>query len=551
MAPFNQQFAFSPVGSPMISNGPYSQMFNQAISMAPPQSQTNMFSPPGTEYHSKVSTPQPIPEHEFSFFSPPHNLDFQQQLPQQHSQQHFPMQDMQTDQQYIFNPISEHMFSVAPTSSTSLSQTAMNANNVNPAQLFPNSLPTDDRGIGPGRTSNMFTFGGDSDNEDDEVCGFGEKSTSYSPIDDSTVDFTGGFSWDNNFADRFSSLPAHYSGTQHRKGVTIGRTEMIPAPEEWDSSGILERGHASAVSVSDMRNRASDPRSKKIPRTDSTPNAAGMGQHSTFSVRPQKDSLPGSGLTSAAPSRPQSPGGSRPGTDNGAPTSCTNCFTQTTPLWRRNADGQPLCNACGLFLKLHGVVRPLSLKTDVIKKRNRGSGQQEGKSAGPWANPLRAKKISSRKNSIVQVAANTGKPPTHDMDSPRSTDGSINTASTGGMTPTSSGPPAVSKSTVVAIAPGPPKPQPSGPSVQPTRLVAPKRARKQNRTGVTREVEMGDAEDTNGKVARNTDAQHVSLASQQIHADLDSTQAQTKGVRPSPSNMARGTQEWEWLTMSL
>ncbi|KAK3304861.1 uncharacterized protein B0T15DRAFT_558929 [Chaetomium strumarium] len=29
---------------------------------------------------------------------------------------------------------------------------------------------------------------------------------------------------------------------------------------------------------------------------------------------------------------------------------------------------------CGLFLKLHGVVRPLSLKTDVIKKRNRGSG---------------------------------------------------------------------------------------------------------------------------------------------------------------------------------
>ncbi|RPA81803.1 global nitrogen regulator protein, partial [Ascobolus immersus RN42] len=50
---------------------------------------------------------------------------------------------------------------------------------------------------------------------------------------------------------------------------------------------------------------------------------------------------------------------------------CTNCATQTTPLWRRNADGQPLCNACGLFLKLHGVVRPLSLKTDVIKKRNR------------------------------------------------------------------------------------------------------------------------------------------------------------------------------------
>lgn len=52
---------------------------------------------------------------------------------------------------------------------------------------------------------------------------------------------------------------------------------------------------------------------------------------------------------------------------------CTNCFTKTTPLWRRNPQGEPLCNACGLFLKLHGTVRPLSLKTDVIKKRQRGA----------------------------------------------------------------------------------------------------------------------------------------------------------------------------------
>ncbi|ORZ18860.1 hypothetical protein BCR42DRAFT_293662, partial [Absidia repens] len=50
---------------------------------------------------------------------------------------------------------------------------------------------------------------------------------------------------------------------------------------------------------------------------------------------------------------------------------CMNCKTSNTPLWRRNGLGQPLCNACGLFLKLHGIVRPLALKTDVIKKRNR------------------------------------------------------------------------------------------------------------------------------------------------------------------------------------
>ncbi|KAK5822384.1 hypothetical protein F5H01DRAFT_267440, partial [Linnemannia elongata] len=54
-----------------------------------------------------------------------------------------------------------------------------------------------------------------------------------------------------------------------------------------------------------------------------------------------------------------------------ASTQCTNCNTRTTPLWRRDADGNPLCNACGLFLKLHGRTRPLSLKSDVIRKRNR------------------------------------------------------------------------------------------------------------------------------------------------------------------------------------
>jgi len=62
-------------------------------------------------------------------------------------------------------------------------------------------------------------------------------------------------------------------------------------------------------------------------------------------------------------------------------TICTNCTTQTTPLWRRNSEGQPLCNACGLFLKLHGVMRPLSLRTDVFKTRKRRAGAKSGDGA--------------------------------------------------------------------------------------------------------------------------------------------------------------------------
>jgi hypothetical protein len=37
---------------------------------------------------------------------------------------------------------------------------------------------------------------------------------------------------------------------------------------------------------------------------------------------------------------------------------CENCFTTTTPLWRKTSDNRLLCNACGLFFKLHGVIRP-------------------------------------------------------------------------------------------------------------------------------------------------------------------------------------------------
>lgn len=57
--------------------------------------------------------------------------------------------------------------------------------------------------------------------------------------------------------------------------------------------------------------------------------------------------------------------------DPRAPKPCTNCFTQTTPLWRRDPEGHSLCDVCGLFLKLHGVVPPVSLNTDIIEKHDR------------------------------------------------------------------------------------------------------------------------------------------------------------------------------------
>ncbi|CAK5265558.1 unnamed protein product, partial [Mycena citricolor] len=52
-------------------------------------------------------------------------------------------------------------------------------------------------------------------------------------------------------------------------------------------------------------------------------------------------------------------------------TQCFNYHTTTTPLWRKDDEGRTFCNACGLFYKLHGTPRPISMKSVVIRKRSR------------------------------------------------------------------------------------------------------------------------------------------------------------------------------------
>jgi GATA-binding protein len=58
-------------------------------------------------------------------------------------------------------------------------------------------------------------------------------------------------------------------------------------------------------------------------------------------------------------------------------TACANCGTTKTSLWRRNADGDAICNTCGLYQKTRRASRPLpeNGKASASEESSRSSGE--------------------------------------------------------------------------------------------------------------------------------------------------------------------------------
>ncbi|KAL4870487.1 nitrogen regulatory protein area [Aspergillus spectabilis] len=525
--PYQQQFTFSPSDSPMTSGNPFANLYAQTP-IASSLNSTDFFSPPPSGYQSTASTPQPVYDGEHSkYFDMAVDTRTQRRVPAYVAQrasnlsaslqprymykQGGSSQDMSHQNAHMSNPPSS-MHSPG----FSIPQ------HVDPTQVLgPNDYNSGNNA--------MFSFGADSDNEDDDCNQYSSGGLAMpAEFGDETIgDMNGNMPWDASYPGSFQSLPGF--AAQHRKHVTIGSSDMMDTPVEWNQNGSLGRTHGSVASVSEVRNREQDPRRQKIARTASTPNTAQLLRQSMASgpnSHTSPNTPPESGLSSAAPSRPASPGGTKNGEQNG-PTTCTNCFTQTTPLWRRNPEGQPLCNACGLFLKLHGVVRPLSLKTDVIKKRNRNSANSLAVGSS------RTSKKSSRKNSVQQP------PP------------SLPTVSRAQSTTASESPPAMPGgssargSGVVPIAAAPPKSTPATTSPGATNgrgavQVAPKRQRRLEKAS---DVDMAD-DASRSSTSSGGRSKVVPLAPAMPPA----------AVNPANHSIAAGqgaSQEWEWLTMSL
>jgi len=525
--PFQTSFSFSPMQSPLVTTGPFSMYQSNHC---------EFYSPPPSANHSVVSTPHPLAEQSGGSFFEATSMSQGRSIPAfGGSSRASTVPNSYASNDFYYHTHNDPLLSATQSATHSgLPSPGFGGfQHVNPSQVL-----RDDFGVArsPGSTGGPFNFGADSDEDiDREVFDRMQIQAEYTSLDDpSPMDIHPGMQsslgggWgresSGQFANRFTQ----------QKTVRIGGTTEAHSPQDWNNGptggGHHSRSHSISTSVSDVRNRAPDPngfRRQKIARTTSTTQAAMQR-----GMQSGPNSPPDTGFSSAEPSRPPSPDNTKGSNaasganGNGMPTTCTNCFTQTTPLWRRNPEGHPLCNACGLFLKLHGVVRPLSLKTDVIKKRNRGSGNSAPVSG---ASTRAAKKTTIRKNSIASNATTT---PTSAQSKSLAGSESPPSGLSSASTPTNGNMPAPGKNSVIPIAAAPPK---SGAGLNRPIAVAPKRQRRLSKS-------------QNGQIQEEDDDPD-GMAQQSAPSIAHSATHHTP-IAPAV-NPTSGTQEWEWLTMSL
>jgi len=209
------------------------------------------------------------------------------------------------------------------------------------------------------------------------------------------------------------------------------------------------------------------------------------------------------------------------------------------------------------------------LKTDVIKKRNRGSGN-----APPVGSAAtRASKKASRKNSMQQTPVSTPNSgltfSETNSQSPPSVPGSANSGSAA-TTPTSFPPGTTGgKPGVVPIAAAPPKPPiQAAPAPNRSLQMTPKRQRRQSRAST-------NALPTLSTSQTPASAAETDMAGKPVQAPVTRAKAASMSMTAGATTMATvlqsagmmngntsshhasstaphgGSQEWEWLTMSL
>ena len=66
---------------------------------------------------------------------------------------------------------------------------------------------------------------------------------------------------------------------------------------------------------------------------------------------------------------------------------CAHCQTSNTPVWRRDDTNNTVCNACGLYYKMHKTRRP-EKKRRVRSRKNSTASSQGSDSSSPCLDEL-------------------------------------------------------------------------------------------------------------------------------------------------------------------
>jgi GATA-binding protein len=182
----------------MVSNGPFSNMYNDTSIASSSLNTADIYSPPGSAYQSTVSTPHPAPENDGFYFGsrPTRSQSFRQSASNMGNTQmgqHFMYGNTQSTN--ATGGSSTSMFPTTSTTSESISafSTAPSSfGHVDPTQVFQSDHSMTSPGIQVPQ-ENMFSFGADSEDEDNNA--FADRNlgmhNDFSSIDES-VQHTGG-----------------------------------------------------------------------------------------------------------------------------------------------------------------------------------------------------------------------------------------------------------------------------------------------------------------------------------------------------------------------
>ncbi|KAF9097714.1 hypothetical protein BGX23_008139 [Mortierella sp. AD031] len=86
---------------------------------------------------------------------------------------------------------------------------------------------------------------------------------------------------------------------------------------------------------------------------------------------------------------------------------CANCSQTQTPLWRKNDAGEPICNACGLYAKLHNRDRPVTMRKTKITRRRRDWGGNLAHQAQAQAQALALAHAQAQAQALEALKAGT------------------------------------------------------------------------------------------------------------------------------------------------